>query len=187
MRTSAQRAAALIRHYADSSDPDKRTSMADARIARCTATSVDLDDIDPASGHDYSRGAYDRVRASWVLHIRDNGWSDFHDKHSRLDPEQAYANWVAHRPQFTAGDDWLAAGIAAHRERHPGSTCFRNGRCDFHPDADHAELLRLIAEDAGPAATDSSPGVQDSLFDELPQPPAAVPRPRPVTDLHLPA
>lgn len=104
-----------------------------------------MDDIDPASGYNYSRDAYDRCRASWVLFIRDNGWSAFYDRPG-IGLERAIANWAEHRPEFLAGDDWLAAGIAAHRARHSGPTCFRGGRCDFHPDADHAELLRILAE-----------------------------------------
>jgi hypothetical protein len=162
-----QTAAARIRYYALTDDADKRTSMADSRIALAVARGVAMDDIDPASGYDYSRNAYATVRASWVLFLRDNGWSEFHDKQGRTDPESTVAKWAEHRPEFLAGDDWLAAGIAAHRDRHTGPTCFRNGRCDFHPDADHAELMRLIAEDNAKAVTNLGPGVQDSLFDNL--------------------
>jgi hypothetical protein len=159
--------ATLIRYYAFSDDPDRRTSMADSRIAYCLARGVAMDDIDPASGYNYSRRAYDSCRASWVLHIRDNGWSEFYDRpDAGLD--RAVATWAQHRPEFLAGDDWLAAGIAAHRERHPGATCFRGlGRCDFHPSADHAELLRLMAEMEAPAEPAGlGSGVQDSRFDE---------------------
>lgn len=104
--------ARLIRHYADSSDADQRTSMADARIALCLKQGVAMDDIDPSSGYNHSRPAYDRARASWVGLIEQHGFSEFYDREPM---EKAYANWTAHRPQFTAGDEWLAAGTAAHR------------------------------------------------------------------------
>jgi hypothetical protein len=193
MLTPAQRAAAMIRYFACSTDPDKRTSLADARIALCLARGVAMDDIDPSMGYDYSRAAYDESRRSWVLFIRDEGWSDFYDKQGRFDPAPAYDNWSMRRPHFTAGDDWLAAGIAAHRERHPGPTCSRRGgRCDFHPDAEHAALLRSLAKDNDQAPTTTARlGVQESLFaDPAPAPvavPIPLPRRRPIADLQLPA
>lgn len=95
-------------------------------------------------------------------------WDDGILKGGRCDPAHAYDDWPTHRPHFTAADDWLAAGIAAHRARHTGPTCVRNGRCDFHPDDDHAELMRILAEDNVPAVTETTAGaVQDSLFDDL--------------------
>jgi hypothetical protein len=104
--------ARLIRHYAVSHDPDQRTSMADSRIALCLKRGVAMDDIDPASGYDRSRNAYDHSRASWVLFLKEWGFSDIYDREPL---EKAFASWTRCRPQFTAGDDWLAAGTAAHR------------------------------------------------------------------------
>lgn len=170
MRTSAQRAAALIRHYAGSSDPDNRTSMADARIALCLARGVDMDDIDPASGYDYSRSAYDRCRQSWVSNIKYHGYSVAYEGAALT---RAIANWTARRPDFIAGDDWLAVATDAHRTYWAGlgRACSRS-TCDLH----------ATAEEDGPVATGSGPGAQDSLFDELPHP-----RRRAITDVPLPA
>jgi len=167
MRSSAKRAAAMIRSHACSTDPDQRTSMADARIAYCLARGVDMDDIDPASGYDRSRRAYESVRASWVWNIKQHGFSGFYGDGDRI--TTAYANWVAHRPDFTTGDDWLADAEKAHRAywEQDGRSC-TNAHCDWHPDADHAELLRAIAEVEAEDAAGSAepgPGVQDALFD----------------------
>lgn len=125
-----QAAAALIRHYALSSDPDKRTSMADVRIALCIARGVDMDDIDPASGYDYSRDAYDSCRGSWVWNIKQHGFDSAYDGPPL---NRAIANWVAHRPDFIAGDDWLAAARAAHRAHWANApvTCNFTGDCDI--------------------------------------------------------
>lgn len=123
-------AAALIRHYALSHDPDKRTSMADARIALNIARGVDTDDIDPSTGYDHSRAAYDESRHSWVWNIKQHGFSDTYD---RPHLERHRANWAAHRPNFIAGDDWLAAGIAAHRAYWSGidHPCNTQAPCDI--------------------------------------------------------
>jgi hypothetical protein len=148
-------AAALIRHYASSPDPDQRTSMADSRIALNIARGVDLDDIDPASGYDYSRAAYDRCRQSWVVNIRDHGHSDMYEGDAL---RRATANWTAHRPDYIAGDDWLAAATDAHHAYWAGlgQPCPRS-TCDLHDtEADSPE-----------EATRPAPGVQDSLFDGL--------------------
>lgn len=137
--------ATLVRHYADSSDPDQRTSMSDARIALCLARGVAMDDIDPASGRDYSRATYDRCRRDWICQVKMHGFSDFYGDGARLADLIAY--WAKVRPDFTAGDDWLADAEKAHRTcwEQDGRAC-SNPRCDFHPSDDHAELLRIIAE-----------------------------------------
>ena len=126
-------AAALIRHYALSGDPDQRTSMTDSRIALCIAAGVDMDDIDPASGYNYSRAAYDRCRQSWVVNIRDHGFTDSYDGPALT---RAIANWTAHRPDFIAGDDWLAAATQAHHAHWAsiGRPCSHSG-CDLHDNA----------------------------------------------------
>lgn len=167
MRTPSQRAAAMIRFYACSSDPDRRTSMADARIALHIARGIDLDDIDPSSGSDYSRRTYDASRASWIWMVKVHGFSDFYGGGAALAAE--LSAWTECRPGFTAGDDWLADAEKAHRAHwdqmpHPCN----NPVCDFHPSDDHAELLSILAEmeaedPAEPA--DLGPGVQESLFD----------------------
>lgn len=103
---------------------EQRTSMDDARIALCVAVGVDLEDIDPSSGHNISRAAYGRSRDSWVRHIAEWGWSDLYDGPVLA---EVMERWTARRPQFTAGDDWKAAGVAAHLER----PCDRSS-CDVH-------------------------------------------------------
>lgn len=180
----------LISYHAGSTHPDRRTYLADARIALCLARGVNMDDIDPASGCDYSRRAYAAARASWVWMVKVHGFSDWHGDGERLADE--LATWTKHRPDFTAGDDWLADGIEAHRVHYAkiGQSCGRQ-TCDVHPSADYAELLRMIAEDVAgqndPPASAPGPGVQDSLFDELPLPQPRTARRRPIADLQLPA
>jgi hypothetical protein len=122
-----QAAGALIRHYALSSDPDQRTSMADSRIALNIARGVDMDDIDPASGYDYSRAAYESCRASWVWNIKQHGYSSVYEGPGLT---RAIANWTAHRPDFIAGDDWLATALAAHRAHWVNATV----TCSFTSD-----------------------------------------------------
>lgn len=93
---------------------EQRTDMDDARIALCVAMGVDLEDIDPSTGHDISRRSYESSRDSWVGHIAQFGWSDLYDGPVLA---EVMERWTARRPQYTAGDDWKAAGIAAHRGR----------------------------------------------------------------------
>jgi hypothetical protein len=106
---------------------EQRTSMNDARMALCIAMGVDLEDIDPSTGHDISRASYESSRASWVRHVAQFGWSDFYDGPVLA---EAVERWTARRPQFTAGDDWRAACIEAHR----GRAC-RRETCDVVHDA----------------------------------------------------
>ncbi len=89
-------------------DADHATSMADARIALCLAKGIAPEDIDPASGYDLSRDAYERSRASWQYHAEHFGLTDW----TRAGIAQAYATWVERRPQYANGDDWFA-GIRA--------------------------------------------------------------------------
>lgn len=121
--------------------------MADSRIALCLARGVDPDDIDPASGYDYSRRAYDRVRQSWIWNIKMHGLSDTYDR-PHLD--KALANWTTHRPEFTAGDDWLAEGAAAHIAYWAEHPCNHHGSCDIHERA--ADPGRRFASEAELAA-----------------------------------
>jgi hypothetical protein len=83
---------------------DRKTSLADARIALCVAQGNSLDDIDPASGYSLSRKSYDRVRQSWRNQAKQPGWNEC----LRPDLEKAIAFWSERRPEFTEGDDWLA-------------------------------------------------------------------------------
>lgn len=174
-----QAAAALIRYYALSSDPDNRTSMADSRIALNIARGVGMDDIDPASGYDCSRAAYDESRRSWVIYIRDWGLSDIYD---RPHFDRAITNWATRRPDFLAGDDWLAAATDAHNSflTGLGIPCDRPN-CDLHD----------IANEDSRDITDFDHAVQESLFAEPTPVPAAAPIRRPrrrsITDLQLPA
>jgi hypothetical protein len=150
MLTPRHIAAALIRHYATISDPDKRTSMADSRIALCIAGGVDMDDIDPASGYNHSRAAYDRCRDSWVWNIKQHGFSDIYDGPAIA---RAIANWTTHRPDFIEGDDWLAAGRTAHRAHWAtiDVTCSSDGICGIcTTDDEHAKVEGLEADGRTP-------------------------------------
>jgi hypothetical protein len=91
---------------------DRRTSLADARIALCVAQGTALDDIDPASGYSLSRESYERVRQSWRNQTKQPGWSEAY----RRDLEKAIAYWSEHRPKFTEGDDWLAGLLKPEEE-----------------------------------------------------------------------
>lgn len=109
---------------------EQRTDMDDARIALCFAIGVDPEDINPSSGHNMSRAAYDSSRKSWVDHIAMFGYSEFYDG-----PHLAKAldNWTAWNPAYTDGDDWLKAGSEAHHARQAeiGRPCDRSS-CDLH-------------------------------------------------------
>lgn len=83
---------------------DARTSLADARAALCIARGVDLDDIDPSTGHDLSRRAYDTARRSWRSLAREDGLTQY----TRAKMRAAYDRWAQLRPDFTASDDWFA-------------------------------------------------------------------------------
>lgn len=82
---------------------DRKTSLADARIALCLAQGIALDDIDPASGYSLSRESYEQVRQSWRNQVKQPGWSEY----LRPDYEKAFAFWSVRRPEFTNGDDWF--------------------------------------------------------------------------------
>lgn len=107
-RQARLRARLLMLHYTSGhADPvavaDRRTSMADARIALCLAYGVALEDIDPASGYDYSAASYGHVRASWQGLARMHGLSRFFDG-PVLD--RVIARWRARRPDLVV-DDWV--------------------------------------------------------------------------------
>lgn len=86
---------------------EQRTSMNDARTALCVALGRNLDDIDPASGHDLSREAYENVRQSWRWNIQMHGWTEWFER--GLNEVLTY--WRERRPEFVEGDDWLAGII----------------------------------------------------------------------------
>lgn len=81
---------------------EQRTSVNDARIALCIALGVDVDDIDPTSGCDLTRGAYENVRHSWRWNIQMHGWNDWWERNLN----EALAWWRERRPEFVDGDDW---------------------------------------------------------------------------------
>jgi len=145
-----KRSTFLIMRYANCHGmADNRTSMADARTALCIESGTALEDIDPSSGHDYSRRSYDSVRASWVNLVKYHGLSEFY---TRPDLARAFAKWAERRPEFTDGDDWEAAAIDAHRaywDGEVGRPC-NSGTCIVHhvPPADDAvtrEELQPVA------------------------------------------
>ncbi|GAB2717987.1 hypothetical protein [Streptomyces bullii] len=96
---------------------DRKTSMADARIALCVAQGNSLDDIDPASGYSLSRESYERVRQSWRNQAKQPGWNEC----LRPDLEKAVAFWSTRRPDFTEGDDWLAGLVDQCESTEEGS------------------------------------------------------------------
>jgi len=100
-----RRIALGARHPDPAVRADVRAALADARTALCIARGVALDEIDPASGHDLSRAAYENARASWRRHVAMHGFSDEYDRPAY---EAAFDWWSARRPQYTGGDDWLA-------------------------------------------------------------------------------
>jgi hypothetical protein len=132
-RKTRNAAAALLRHYAYGSHPDKATSMADARSALCLAQGVALEDID-SSGYDRSERSYRSVRRSWVGLIEQHGWDAFYQGDAL---KRIFANWQRVRPERTSGDSaeaWLADGIAAHRAywKKIGRPCNTQRDCDLH-------------------------------------------------------
>jgi hypothetical protein len=141
-------------HYANRSwDIDNRTSMNDARIALCIERGVALEDIDPTTGHDWSRRGYDHVRASWVSTVKYHGLTD---GYLQADLRDAYARWAERRPEFAAGDDWEAAADAAHRAYWDGETgrlCGVDGCVSCYPlPAEHLAMLAEIEAEAVAAA-----------------------------------
>ncbi|MET9935553.1 MULTISPECIES: hypothetical protein [unclassified Streptomyces] len=109
---------------------DRTTAMADARTALCLAAGVDIEDIDPASGYDISRHAYERSRRSWIDHMKQEGLSYFY---IRPHLEEVIAQWAKRRPQYTAGDDWESEAVEAHRLfwQERGGPC-RHRDCLLH-------------------------------------------------------
>lgn len=82
---------------------------------------------------DLSRDFYDTVRNSWISKIRYHG---FNPVYGQAPLDKAFAYWAERHPEFTAGDDWLAAGLDAHRTywQQAGRICNR-GTCNEHGDA----------------------------------------------------
>jgi hypothetical protein len=87
--------------------PDRRTTMADLRIALCLEIGIDIDDIAPASGHDHSRSGYESVRSSWQRALADDPGSSWLERNYR----EVRANWLAIRPDWD--DDWLVPDAPA--------------------------------------------------------------------------
>jgi hypothetical protein len=108
---------------------DFETSVADLRAAVCISAGVAIGDISPL-GYDHSDAGYARVRTSWVRHLEQWGYTLFD---SYVD--EAFALWQAARPDLAAGDNWRAAGVAAHKVAYPdGSGCFYEEACVIcHP------------------------------------------------------
>lgn len=109
-RAAAQRMFNLSNAWTDKGldparDADMRTSMDDARTALCIARGVDLNDIDPATGHDYSRRAYESVRQSWLDLITTHGLTE----HIEQQVREVRAMWAERRPEWVEGDPWLVA------------------------------------------------------------------------------
>lgn len=104
-------------------DADHQTAMADARGALCLAAGVSPEFISPL-GYDISDKSYADVRAGWVRHVREWGFT-LYDCHV----DEALALWQRDRPDLAAGDDWREAGVRAHRAAYPDAGCFYGERC----------------------------------------------------------
>jgi hypothetical protein len=96
---------------------DRMTSLMDARIALRVAVGNSLDDIDPSSGLSVSHSSYEATRHSWISSIRYHGFNEEYDREAL---NKALAFWTERRPQYLNEDDWLAAGMTAHREYWQG-------------------------------------------------------------------
>lgn len=83
-----------------STDDDDRNQL---RRELCLARGVHPDDIDPDTGHDISRDAYERVRTSWRDLITDHGWTEY----VATDLHKARARWEKRRPEWTRNDPWI--------------------------------------------------------------------------------
>jgi hypothetical protein len=106
-------------------DADHQTAMADARAALCLATGVPPELISPL-GYNISDESYERVKASWVYHIGQWGWSaQFDGPYLRA----AFDLWRRDRPDLAVDGDWFAPGVYAHVDRYPGG-CGRQ-TCDI--------------------------------------------------------
>lgn len=82
--------------------PDRRTALADLRIALCFYHGVDIDDIHPASGYSLSLDAYLSVRASWERAYKDTPDCEWLHRHSA----DARADWEHDRPQYLIDYPW---------------------------------------------------------------------------------
>ena len=81
---------------------EQRTSVNDARIALCIAAGVPLDDIDPTSGSNLTRKAYEATRHSYRWNIEMHGWNEWWERNLN----ESLAWWQERRPEFVDGDDW---------------------------------------------------------------------------------
>lgn len=91
--------------------PDRRTALADLRIALCLHLGVDMDDIDAASGYNHSLDTYLKSRASWArAHKEDpNEWS-------ARGAAEARANWERVRPQYLIDHPWPEIRVLTYEE-----------------------------------------------------------------------
>lgn len=92
--------AAALRLTLSTTDDDR----AQLRRELCLARGVAPDDIDPDTGHDLSRRAFEQVRAEWRDLVRGSTWNDY----LAADYRQARAQWEQRRPEWTAADAWIA-------------------------------------------------------------------------------
>lgn len=90
--------------------PDRRTSLADLRTAMCLELGVDMADIDPARGTNWSRSTYEASRRSWQRYAAeeptfwDSPWCERNLREVRED-------WLKRHPEWD--DDWFAPEAAA--------------------------------------------------------------------------
>lgn len=86
----------------DRDDPDRWASLADLRALACIRAGADLDDIDPATGHELTRRAYLVSRASWVEYVATHGLNDY----TRPACRAARDYWAERRPGYLVECPW---------------------------------------------------------------------------------
>lgn len=84
--------------------PRPGDDRAELRREVCLARGVLPDDIDPGTGHEISRRAYEQVRREW----RDLAAGRPLEGHALRGYQAARAYWQQRLPEWTDGDDWLA-------------------------------------------------------------------------------
>jgi hypothetical protein len=104
---------------------DWHTSMADARTALCLAGGVPERYI-TAAGYDITDRSYASVRASWVRHIAQWGWSSQYDGPALA---SAFGFWREARADLAEDGEWFAAGLEEHHVRYSG--CCDRPSCDL--------------------------------------------------------
>ena len=102
--TAASRRAAFRVVCVSRTGPDRAASLADTRTALCAARGVPVGDIDPGTGYDLTRRAYETACREWRQRIADGPL----DSHMRHGYQAARDYWATRRPEYLT--DWPDAG-----------------------------------------------------------------------------